>query len=181
MAAITTCSDFRAQEEEICHGFYLFPSICHKVMGLDAMILWLVAQSRLTLCDPMDCSPPGSSVHGILLAGMLKWVAIPFSRGCSWPRDQTHVSCLAGEFFTVWATRKAMILVFLIFSFKTYFSLSSFTLIKRFFSSSSLSAIRIVSFTHSHIWGCWCFSCLYWFQLVTHPARHFPWCAQDVG
>ena len=145
MAAVTTCSDFRAQEEETYHCFYLFPSICHKVMGLDAMILWLVAQSCLTLCDPMDCSPLGSSVHGILLAGMLKWVAILFSRGWSWPRDQTHVSCLAGEFFTIWATRKAMILVFLIFSFKTYFSLSSFTLIKRFFSSSSLSAITVVS------------------------------------
>ena len=142
MAAVTTCSDFRAQEEETYHCFYHFPSICHKVMGLDAMILWLVAQSCLTLCDPMDCSPPGSSVHGILLAGMLKWVAILFSRGWSWPRDQTHVSCLAGEFFTIWATRKAMILVFLIFSFKPALLLHS---IKMFLSSCSLSAIREVS------------------------------------
>ena len=43
----------------------------------------LVAQSCLTLCDPMDCSPPGSSVHGILQARILEWVAIPFSRGPS--------------------------------------------------------------------------------------------------
>ena len=47
----------------------------------------LVAQSSLTLCDPMDCSPPDSSVHGILQARILEWVAIPFSRGSSQPRD----------------------------------------------------------------------------------------------
>ena len=46
-----------------------------------------VAQSCLTLCDPMDCSLPGSSVHGILQAKILEWVAIPFSRGSSQPRD----------------------------------------------------------------------------------------------
>ena len=47
----------------------------------------LVAQLCPTLCDPMDCSPPGSSVYGILQAGMLEWVDIPFSRGSSQPRD----------------------------------------------------------------------------------------------
>ena len=51
------------------------------------IIIALVAQSCLTLCDPMDGSPPGSSVHGILQARILEWVAIPFSRGSSWPRD----------------------------------------------------------------------------------------------
>ena len=50
------------------------------------------AQSCLTLLDPMDCSPPGSSVHGILQARILEWVAIPFSRRSSQPRDQTQVS-----------------------------------------------------------------------------------------
>ena len=49
-------------------------------------------QSCLTLCDPMDCSPLGSSVQGLLQARILEWVAIFFSRGFSWPRDQTHVS-----------------------------------------------------------------------------------------
>src|SRR5574337_612499 len=49
----------------------------------------------------MDCSPPGSSVHGILRARILEWVAIPFSRGSSQPRDQTQVSCIAGSFFTI--------------------------------------------------------------------------------
>ena len=64
-------------------------------------------QSCLTLCDPVDCSPPGSSVHGILQAIILEWVAMPSSRGSSCPRDQTHVSrvsCIAGRFFTYWAT-----------------------------------------------------------------------------
>ena len=67
----------------------------------------LVAQSCLTVYDPMDCSPPGSSVHGILQARILEWVAMPFSRGSSQPRDRTQVSCIAGGFFTVWATREA--------------------------------------------------------------------------
>ena len=52
------------------------------------------------------CSLPGSSVQGILQVRILEWVAIPFSRGSSWPRDWTRVSCIAGGFFTVWATRK---------------------------------------------------------------------------
>ena len=49
-------------------------------------------------CDPMDCSLPGSSVHGILQARILEWVAISFSRGSSWPRNRTPVSCIAGRF-----------------------------------------------------------------------------------
>ena len=58
--------------------------------------------SHVPLCNPMDCSPPGSSVHGILQAIKLEWVAIPFSRGSSQLRDWTWVSCLAGWFITVW-------------------------------------------------------------------------------
>ena len=58
-------------------------------------------QSCLTLCDPMDCYPPGSSVHGILQARILEWVAMPFSRGSSQHRDQTQASSIAGGFFTV--------------------------------------------------------------------------------
>ena len=63
----------------------------------------LVAQLCLTLCDPMNYSPPGSSVHGIFQARILEWVAIPFSRGSSQPRDQTHISCIAGRFFAALA------------------------------------------------------------------------------
>ena len=63
-------------------------------------------QSCLTLCDLMDCSPPGSSVLGILQARILEWVTISYSRGSSWPRDWTNISCIsciAGRFFTCWA------------------------------------------------------------------------------
>ena len=61
----------------------------------------VVTQSRLTLCDPMDCSPPGSSIHGIIQASILEWVAIPFSRVSSQLRDQTWISCITGRFFTI--------------------------------------------------------------------------------
>ena len=64
-------------------------------------------QSCLTLCNPMDCSPPGSSLHGILQARKLEWVAIPFYRGSSQPRVWIQVSCIAGGSFTLWATREA--------------------------------------------------------------------------
>ena len=60
-------------------------------------------QLCLTLCDAMDYSPPGSSVHGILQARILEWIAIHFSRESSWPRDQTWVSYITGKFFTIWA------------------------------------------------------------------------------
>ena len=59
----------------------------------------LVIQSCLTLCNPMDYSPPGSSVHGILQARILEQVVTPFSRECSQPREQTRVSCIVGGFF----------------------------------------------------------------------------------
>ena len=66
-----------------------------------------VAQSCPTLCDPVDCSPPGSSAHGILQARILEWVAISFSRGSSQLKDWTQVSCIAGRHFNLWATREA--------------------------------------------------------------------------
>ena len=61
-----------------------------------------VAQSCLTLCNPMECL-----VHGILQGRILEWIAFPFSRGSSQPRDWTQVSCIAGWFFTSWTTREA--------------------------------------------------------------------------
>jgi len=67
----------------------------------------LVAQSCLTLHDPMDCSPSGSSANEILQARILEWVAISFSRGSSWLRDRTQISHLAGRFITIWATKEA--------------------------------------------------------------------------
>ena len=70
------------------------------------LCLCLFLQSRLTLCDPMDCSQPGSSVPGILQARILEWVAMPSSRGSSQPREHTQISHIAGGFFTIWATRE---------------------------------------------------------------------------
>ena len=67
-----------------------------------------VAQSCPTLCDPMDCSLPGSSVHGIFQAIVLECIAISFSRGSSWLRDRTQVSCIVDWRFTVWATREIL-------------------------------------------------------------------------
>ena len=67
----------------------------------------LVAQSCLTVRNPMDHSPPGSSGHRILWARILEWVAIPFSRGSYRPRNRIQVSCIFGVFLTVWATREA--------------------------------------------------------------------------
>ena len=66
-----------------------------------------VARSCLTLCDPVDCSLPGSSLHGVLQARILEWVAISFSRGSSPPRDQTQVPHIVGRCLNLWATREA--------------------------------------------------------------------------
>ena len=71
-----------------------------------------VSQSCLTLCDPLDCSLPGSSVHEILQARILEWVAISSSRGSSQPRNRncvSCVSCIAGRFFTYWGIREALV------------------------------------------------------------------------
>ena len=65
----------------------------------------LVAQSGLTLCDPMNCTPPGSSIHGIFQARILEWTAI-ISRRSFWPRNRTQVSRTAGRLFTIWATKE---------------------------------------------------------------------------
>ena len=85
-----------------------------QALCLSDLISWIylslplfVAHSCPTLCDPTGCSPPGSSVHGILQARILEWVAMPFSREYSRPRYRTFVSCIAGRFFTIWATNEA--------------------------------------------------------------------------
>ena len=81
-----------------CHNYWAHapwsPYVCYSL-------------SPLTFCDPMDCSLPASSVHGILQARILKWVAIASSRGSFQPRDRTQVFCIAGRFFNIWATRGA--------------------------------------------------------------------------
>ena len=78
----------------------IFPSYEDPSHCISRYCCCLVTKSCLTLCNPIDCSPPGSSVHGVSQARILEWVSIFFYRGSSWPRDWTHVSCLAGRFLT---------------------------------------------------------------------------------
>ena len=79
-----------------CLGFALnIPTMCSDT------------QSCLTLCDPMDCSPPGFSVHGIIQARTLRWVAISLSSRFSQPRDWTHNSCISRQILYHWAAREA--------------------------------------------------------------------------
>ena len=89
--------------------FFVFLAVSKCLILLEVEVL--IAQSCPTLCNPMDCSTPGSSFHGVLQARILEWVAIPFSRGSSQSRDRTMVSCTAGGFFTIWATREAPLIL----------------------------------------------------------------------
>ena len=73
-------------------------------------VCMLVAQSCLTLCNSMNRSPPGSSVHRILQARILECAAMPSSKESSQPRNQASISCIAGWFFTHWATWEALML-----------------------------------------------------------------------
>ena len=79
----------------------------HVIHGLCGCLL---TQSCLTLCKPTDCSPPGSSVHGILQARYWSGLPCPPLGGSSQPRDQNRVFCIADRFFTNWATREALFL-----------------------------------------------------------------------
>ena len=78
-----------------------YPEDCSiRIKGFKNFCCCRVAQSCWLFCDPMDYSPPGSSVHGISQARILEWVAISSSRVLSWPRDRTYISCAAGRLFT---------------------------------------------------------------------------------
>ena len=184
----------------------------HEVSGFCYLaVLCLVAQSCPTLCDAIDYSPPGSSVHGdspgkntgvgchallqeilwtqgsnsgllpckqILYClshqgspGILEWVAYPFSRGCSTPRDQTRVSCITGRFFTSWATQKVPCCCDL-FILSLFFLILSFFLMSRRLSASTshpsiysrmLSLLLEMTYLSSQILGI-CTS--------THPSFH---------
>jgi len=85
-----------------------FNSYWILIYGYGCVYMWSVnvTQSCLTLCDPMNYSLPGPTVHEILQTRIIEWVAIPFSRGSSQPRDQPQFSGITGGFFTIWATRE---------------------------------------------------------------------------
>ena len=73
----------------------------HVCVCVCVCVCVLFAQSCLTLCYPLDCSLPGSSVHEILQARIVQWISIPFSKGSSQPQNQTQVFHIAGRFFTI--------------------------------------------------------------------------------
>ena len=96
----------------------------------------LVAQLYPILCDPMDCSPPVSSVNGIFRQ---EYWSIPFSKGYSLPRDQTQVTCIAGRFFTIWATGEAPFFSIYLLLLQVTESLSSSSQLLKALLSSNLS------------------------------------------
>ena len=97
-------------------------STANWILPLEMWSRWIKSSSVLclvTLCDPVDCSLPGSSVHGISQAGILEWVAMPSSRGYSQPRDRTII---AGRLFTIWTTREAPLSFCLVLNIRSHFS-----------------------------------------------------------
>ena len=118
----------------------------------------LVTQSCPILCDPMDYSLPGSSIHEILWARILDCISIPFSRGSSQPRDRTQVFCIAGRFFTVWATREAhWIFVTFICQGSSYVLLEQWgiSLIWCFMVSWSCCQSGLIQFNKHLLFGLW--------------------------
>ena len=105
-----TRKSLQCKQQNLCLQWYNEQSLCNKrgvfllgwegflyQHGTEVKVKVIVTQSCSTLCDPMDCGPPGSSVHRILQARILEWVAISFSRGSSQPRDQTWSPTLQAD------------------------------------------------------------------------------------
>ena len=106
---ITNTCNLAYTKLSVCPGITSVIKVPGNIKILVCVHVCSVIQSHLTLWNPVDCSPPGSSVHGILQARILEWVAISSSRGSFQPRDQTcisHASCIADRFFTTepWGT-----------------------------------------------------------------------------
>ena len=128
----------------------------------------MVTKLCLTLCNPMDGSPPCYSVHGILQARILEWVAIPFSRGSSQPRDRTHVSCLAGRFFTTEPPGRHPTMLYLkifFFFFFIYAYLTAFSFFLLSHPFKKIYYILILLFIYLAVLG---LSCAMW-DLVPWP------------
>ena len=92
MPAFRVCPIYSSYPDSWTRHHFSIVCVCVCV----CVCVYSDAQSCPTFCEPMDCTPPGSSVHGILQARMLEWVAISFSRGSSQPRNRTRMSCIAG-------------------------------------------------------------------------------------
>ena len=140
---VTALTDFLLLVNRLC----VCVCVCVCVQSL---------QSCPTLCDPMDCSPPGSSVLGILQARIIEWVATPSSRGFAWPRDQNHVSCIcytADRFFTIKSPRKPWwtgyfpIIFFLSFQTKFLSEYSCFTRLCYFLLYGKVNQLYILIYS----------------------------------
>ena len=105
----------------VCVYIYIYIYVCVCVYThTRALASAKLLQLHPTLCDPMDCSPSGSSVHGILQAGILEWVAMPSSGGSPQPRDRTHVPCTGGRLFTAEPPGKGNIYTYIQIHTHTY-------------------------------------------------------------
>ena len=92
-------------QSDINYPTKIYPNL--STFSISSTTSWvLVAQLCQTLCSTMDCSLSVSSVHGILLVGILEWVASPFSRGSFQPRIELVISWISGRYFMIWATRE---------------------------------------------------------------------------
>ena len=127
----------------------------------------------------MDCSLPGSSVHGILQARILEWVAFPFSRDSSQPRDQIQVSHIVGGFLTIWATRKEIAIVFL----KINWSSRTMTSLGTAFSAPGACPLAFPrrAAQGSQLWdvvhcSSWPLMLLVWWTVTEMTGGSFPFC-----
>ena len=109
-----TCTDYlmvfysRSMENKMWMGHLAMILVSNFYCQAILQYRCFTAKLYLTLCDPMVCSLPGSSVHGTFQASILEWVTISFSRGSSWPRDWTHIFCINKQILYHWATWEAL-------------------------------------------------------------------------
>ena len=132
------------------HSAFFMVRLSHPYVTIGKTMKVQVSQSCLTLFESMDWSLSGSSVHGILQARILEWVAYPFSRGSSWLRNGTKVSCITGRFLTSWATREAPI-VLTLWTFVSKVTSLLFNMLSRFGGLFRISVSYWVSFVSLYL------------------------------
>ena len=158
-------SQFRDQTQAsyVCQTLYL---LSHRGSPYIIYGGGLVTKSCPTLCDPTDCGHlPDSSVHGIFQTRILEWVAISFSRGSSPPRDWIWVSCIAGRFFTNWATKEA-----------PYYIYTDINTTHRYnFMAALKKWINVI------YWNIFIYLKIHFFLLILHDSKTFWWAPRVSG